>query len=132
MSTLQKRLLLFIIFTVVIMSCTREKVVVPEYTIYGSWVRLITDTHGIKFNAELRIKTDNSFEFILLEDVPGHTNSSGKFTFSSDIITIIKDADCHGDGVYEFVVSEKKLALIVVTDKCAPRVLALQGVWNKK
>jgi hypothetical protein len=132
MSTRQKRSLPFIIVTVLIMSCTLNKAVVPEYKIYGSWVRHITDTQGIRFYAELKIKTDNSFEFILLENVPGHTNSSGKFTLSGDTLTIIKDADCHGDGVYEIVVSENKLAFVAVTDQCTPRVLALQGVWSSK
>lgn len=131
----QNRLWLFIIlniFTVFILSCTREKIVNPEYTIYGSWVRLITDTQGIQFNAELKINTDNSFEFILLEDAPGHTNSSAEFTLNENIFTITNDSDCEGEGVYEFVVTDKNLAFVAVTDDCAPRVHAIQGVWGKK
>ena len=132
---MKKRLLLFIlsmIFTVVIMSCTRENIVASEDAIYGSWVRLITDSQKLQFNAELKIKTDNSFDFILLENATGHTNSSGEITLSGNIFTVINDADCGVDGVYEFVVSEKKLTFVAVADKCAPRLLVLQGVWSKK
>lgn len=124
--------ILFMIFAVVILSCTKEKIVTPEHTIFGSWTRAITDTEGVQFNAELKINTDNSFEFILLEEVPGHTNSSGEFTLSDDIFTIINDTDCDSDGVYEFVVTDEKLALVVVMDDCAPRVVAIQGVWGIK
>jgi hypothetical protein len=135
MSIRQKRLLFFIsliIFTIVILSCTQEKNMVSEDTIYGSWVRSITDAQGLQFNAELKIKNDNSFDFILLENVAGHTNSSAEFTLSEDIFTVINDKDCGVDGVYEFVVTEKKLTFIAVADECVPRKLALQGVWSKK
>lgn len=121
-----------IFITVVVMSCSREKIVAPESTIYGSWVRLITDAQGLQFNAELKIKSDNSFDFILLENVPGHTNSSAEFTLSGDIFKVINDKDCDVDGVYEFVVTENKLVFVVVADECAPRKLVLQGVWRKK
>jgi hypothetical protein len=130
-----KRLFLSItsvILTVFFLSCTREKIVFSESTVYGSWVRLVTDSQEVQFNAELKIKTDDSFDFILLEDVPGHSNSSGEFTLSGDIFTVINDADCGVDGVYEFVVSDKKLAFVAVADECAPRVIVLQGVWSKK
>jgi len=104
----------------------------PEYTIYGSWVRLITDSQGLQFNAEFKIKTDNTFDFILLENVAGHTNSSGEFTLSGNIFTVINDADCGVDGAYELVVSEKKLTFVALADECSPRVVVLQGVWSKK
>ena len=129
------RLLLFIILIIFAManiSCTQENIVRSEGTIYGSWVRHITDSKKLQFNAELKIKTDNRFDFILLENAPGHTNSSGEMTLKGNVITIINDSDCGGDGVYEFVVSEKKLAIVAVDDKCTPRMLALQGVWTKK
>lgn len=121
-----------IFITVTVMSCSREKIATPEDMIYGSWERLITDSQELQFNAELKIKEDNSFDFILLEDVPGHTNSSAKFTLSGDSFTIINDKDCDGDGIYEFVVNEKQLVFIAVADECAPRKHALQGVWSKK
>jgi hypothetical protein len=135
MAIRQKRLLLVLIlsvFTAVVLSCGSDDVVSPEPTIYGSWVRLITDSQGSQFNAELKIKNDNSFDFILLDNVPGHTNSSAEFTLNGDVFTIINDKDCSSDGVYKYVVSDKELALVVVTDECAPRALALRGVWSKE
>ena len=113
-------------------SCTQENIVRSEGTIYGSWVRHITDSKKLQFNAELKIKKDNSFDFTLLENAPGHTNSSGEITLKGNVLTIINDTDCGVDGVYEFVVCEKKLALVAVADKCTPRLLAMQGVWNRK
>jgi hypothetical protein len=132
---MKKRLFVFsiiIFITLAVISCSREKIVAPESTIYSSWERLITDAHGLQFNAELKIKDDNSFDFILLENVPAHTNSSAEFTLSGDMFTVINDKDCGVDGVYEFVVTKKKLAFIAVADECAPRKLVLQGVWSKK
>ena len=104
----KKRLLFyfFIIITVAITSCTREKIVEPDYAIYGSWVRLITDSQGIQFNAELKINKNNSFDFILLDNAPGHTNSAAEFTLNEGTMTIINDSDCNVDGAYEFVVSK--------------------------
>ena len=131
---MNRRLMLLItsiLFTAVILSCTKEKIVASDNSIYGSWERLIIDTHGVHFNAELKIKTDNTFEFILLETVPGHSNSSGEYTMNENNFTVINDADCGVDGNYEYVVSENKLAFVAVADDCAPRVAAMQGVWSK-
>ena len=114
------------------LSCNREKIVSPEWTIYGSWVRLITDTQGTQFNAELRINKNNSYDFLLLDEAPGHTNSSAEFELDGDIITITDDADCDVEGIYECVISESKLALIALDDACTPRMLAIQGVWHEK
>ena len=132
----KKRLLnSFIILTIItfmILACKREEAIPPEPTIYGSWVRLITDSLGIQFNAELKMNSDNSFDFILIDSVPGHTNSSAEFTLNGNTITIINDSDCNVDGEYEYVVTDKKLAFIAVDDECGPRLKALQGVWTKK
>jgi hypothetical protein len=80
----------------------------------------------------LKITTDNAFDFILLENSPGHTNSSGNFALSGNVFAVINDADCGFDGAYEFVVSENNLVFIAIADSCAPRKAVLQGVWSKK
>lgn len=123
---------LSIILAMVTASCAHERNAASEGTIYGSWVRLITDSKKLQFNAELKIKTDHTFDFILLENAPGHTNSSGEIALKGNVLTIIHDADCGTDGIYEFVVSEKKLAFVAVADECTPRRLAMQGVWSRK
>lgn len=133
-SVRQIRALFIIILSiaaVVLVSCGND-VSGPEPSIYGSWVRLITDSQGVQFNAEMDIKTDGSFDFILLQDVPGHTNTSGEFTLDGDVFTVGSDKDCNSDGVYKYTVTNKELTFVVVQDACAPRVLDLQGTWSNK
>ncbi|MBC8181371.1 hypothetical protein H8E88_09620 [candidate division KSB1 bacterium] len=84
------------------------------------------DSQGIQFIAELKIKTDNSYDSILLDDVPVHTNSFAEFTLNEETITIINDSDFNVDGTYEFVVSENKLALVVVTETIVIKFLKKQ------
>lgn len=124
---------LIILFSLLI-SCSDSDSTSPEPAIYGSWVRLITDSEGIQFNAEFKINSNNTYEFILLdEDTPGHTNSAAAFTLSGNVMTIIEDADCVDMiGTYEFVVTETKLAYVAFEDECTPRMAALQGIWDKK
>jgi uncharacterized lipoprotein YehR (DUF1307 family) len=110
-------------------SCEKEE---EEPTLYGSWVLLITDSEGLKFNAELLINADNSYNFIVLDQNTTHTDSYAEFTLQQDTMKIAVDADCDGTGIYEYMVSETQLSLIAVSDPCSPRIAALQGVWDKK
>jgi hypothetical protein len=121
-----------ILTIIALLSCTRETIVTPEDTIFGTWLRRITDAQNQQFDAELIIKSDNTFDFILLQTVPGHNNSSGQFTLKGEFFTVINDVDCGVDGTYQFVVSDTKLAFVAVADACAPRQLVLQGVWSKR
>jgi len=95
-------------------------------------VRLITDSQNLEFNAELKIRPENNFSFIVLDSNTTHTNSYAEFEISTDTMTIILDGDCNEVGIYEFLVSDNKLSLIAVIDSCGPRIGALQGIWNKK
>jgi hypothetical protein len=104
----------------------------PDNTIYRSWVRLITDSQNLKFNAELKIRTDNSYSFIVLDSNTTHTNSYAEFEISNDTMRIVLDYDCSATGIYEFLVSSNKLSLVAVNDSCAPRVAAIQGIWKIK
>jgi hypothetical protein len=105
----------------------------PEPTLHGSWVRDLTDAVGVTFTAELRFNNDNSYDFLLLTDAPGHTESAARFTLSGHTMTITVDADCPGMiGIYDYVASAEALALVGVEDACGPRQAALQGVWDKK
>jgi hypothetical protein len=125
---------LFILLPIFLSFCSDDDPVSSQATIYGSWVRLITDSEGIQFNAEFKINSNNTYEFILLdEDTPGHTNSAAVFTISGNEMTIIEDADCVDIiGIYEFLVADTQLAFIGVEDECLPRLAALQGIWEKK
>ncbi len=128
----------FLLFSIAVLTfsffaCeTEDDVTAPEVTIEGSWVRDITDTQGLNFTAELKFNGDNTYDFILLTDAPGHTNSTAEFTFSNDQMTIINDVDCGVDGVYNVAISSIALTLTAVDDECAPRQAAIEGIWAKK
>lgn len=111
---------------------TEDDVTAPALTLEGSWVRDITDTQGLTFTAELKFNGDNTYDFILISDAPGHTNSSAEFTFSENTMTIINDADCGVDGIYNVEITERSLTLTAVNDECAGRKSAIEGVWTKK
>jgi len=111
---------------------TESEVTSPGKTVYGSWVRNITDSEGFQFTAELKYNQDNTYDFILLTNAPGHTNSSAEFTLSNDQITIINDADCGVIGIYGYVIGDNSLALVAADDECSGRKAAIQGVWNRK
>ncbi|MCD4681527.1 MAG: hypothetical protein K8S00_14190 [Bacteroidales bacterium] len=126
-------LLLSSLLSLSFFSCNKDSdCIIPNNSIYHSWVRLITDSQNLKFNAELKINTNNSFNFIVLDSNTTHTNSYAEFTLQNDTMTIIIDYDCNETGIYEFLVSDDKLSLIAVNDSCGPRIAAIQGIWNKK
>ena len=125
------RLLAVLVLGLCLLSCDNDSTG-PDPSLYGSWVRDITDSAGVTFTAELKINTDNSYDFILLTQAPGHTNSSAQFTLSGRRMSITVDADCSGVGVYQYVVSTDALALVGIEDPCGPRQAALEGVWDKK
>ncbi len=103
-------------------------------TIYGSWVRDITDTQGLTFTAEITFNTNNTYDFKILTTAPGHSDGTGNFinTAADSQLSIVNDAQCGVDGRYDYVIGESSIALIAKTDDCPQRVTALQGVWKKK
>ncbi len=100
--------------------------------IYGSWTVLQTDQDGLQYNVELKFNTNNSYNWILLDTVEGHTNSFAEFTLSENIMTITVDADCSSIGEYYLTVEANKLTMIAKTEECGPRAAALEWVWKKK
>ena len=127
-------LLTITLFTFFIFSCKGDNndPTAPEVTISGSWTRIITDAQGLQFTAELKFNGNNTYDFILLSDTPGHTNSTAEFTLKDDQITIINDTDCGVDGIYNFTITTTKLTLTAVNDQCTPRKAAIEGVWTNK
>ncbi len=118
---------------IVVVSCKKDcDHTITDNSIYKSWVRLITDSQNLKFNAELKIRPENNLSFIVLDSNTTHTNSYAEFTISHDTLTIVLDGECNQIGIYEFLVSDNKLSLIAVNDSCGPRISAIQGIWNKK
>lgn len=100
-----------------------------EDLIYNKWIKTITDDAGVTFEAILHIKEDNSYDFILVEETPGHTNSTAEFEIGEDKLKIIEDADCDSDGIYFYSATSEYLVLTADYDDCEGRKKAIEGVW---
>lgn len=129
-------LLVLVLTTIMFLSigCSESTTTETEVTIYGSWTRLITDDAGLQFNAELKID-ENSYNFIVLDEGTGHTDSYAELTITNSKILIVSDEDCLSLGevaTYEFLLTSEKLSLFAAEDSCYPRVKAIQGIWDKK
>ncbi len=112
-------------------SCTKdEDEPVPD--IYGSWTVLQTDSEGLQFHVELRFNTNNTYDWLLLDTVPTHSNSHAEFTMNASVLTIVSDADCSGTGQYYITVNSNKLSMIAQHDDCEPRAAALEYIWERK
>ncbi len=80
----------------------------------------------------MRFNTDNSYDWILLDTVEGHTNSHAEFNLVENIMVITSDPDCSAKGEYYLIKELNKLAVISITDGCEPRAAALEYLWEKK
>jgi len=105
---------------------------VPSPDIYGSWTVLQMDSQGLQYNVELKFNTNNTYDWILLDTVEGHSSSHAEFTLSENLMTITVDEDCSSLGEYFLTVEADKLSVISKSDGCAPRATALEWVWKRK
>lgn len=127
--------ILFLLIILISASCKKDcncDNSVPTPDIYESWVVLQSDAQGQLFNVELKFNTNNTYDWILLDSVAGHTNSHAEFELSANRMTIVMDPDCNSAGEYYLAVEADKLAIIAITDACGPRAKALEWVWNRK
>lgn len=116
----------------IIGSCTKVDDNVQTPDIVGSWIVLQTDNQNIQYNVELRFNTDNTYDWILLDSVEGHSDSHAGFNLVNNVMVINNDADCSFEGEYILVKESNKLAIISVSDGCSPRAEALEYIWQKK
>ena len=119
---------IFIFFS----SCKKDNDSIQTPDIYGSWTVLQTDAQGLQYNVELKFNTDNSYDWILLDTVDGHSNSHAKFNLAENVMVITEDPDCSLEGEYILIKESNKLAIIAITDGCGPRAAALEYLWEKK
>ncbi|NOR86199.1 MAG: hypothetical protein GQ527_01180 [Bacteroidales bacterium] len=135
---MKKYLLLFVTvlsFSIILLSCNKDEEnedVVESPDIYGSWLVLQSDSQGVQYHVELKINDNNTYDWILLDSVAGHSSSFAEFTLTEDIMRITVDADCSSVGAYYMIVEANKLAIIAKTEECGPRADALEWVWEKK
>ena len=59
-----------------------------------SWTRVITD-ENLRFKVRLDFR-EQTFGFVLLEDTPGHHDSSGRLEVLGREFVLNKDVDCEG------------------------------------
>lgn len=115
---------------IILSSCEDNDPVSSSEDIIGSWTKIVTDTEGISYQVRLDID-QNSYDFIILSDVPGHTDSYAEYIIEDGMMKIIEDEDCYGIiGYYDFSVSGNKLTLTAVDDNCELRAMSLEGVWT--
>lgn len=126
--------LLLLVLPLLIGACADTAPETPGASIYGQWQREVTDEDGLSFLAELSLAEDGTLDWKPVEDAPGHSASSARFTVDGQTLTITDDPDCEGSGpgTYQILVSESELELTAGDDACAPRVVALEGVWRAK
>ncbi len=124
--------LISLVFLVFIFGSCEKECEIQSPDIYGSWVSLQTDSESVQFNVELKINTNNTFDWILLDSVSGHSNSHAEFIYSENVMAITNDADCASVGEYYMTVEANKLAIISKTDACGPRATGLEWVWKRK
>ena len=118
-----------VIIAVLIGSCKKDDD--PSPNIYGSWTVLQMDDTGLQYNVELKINTDNSYDWLLLDEIAGHSNSHAEFSLNGSIMSINNDADCSSVGEYLITMDSGKLSLIARSEECGPRASALEWVWAK-
>lgn len=94
-----------------------------------SWTRVITEG-DIQFKVRLDFHAQ-TFEFVLLEEVPGHEDSSGRLEATGQEFILSEDADCEGaTGRYAWEIIGNTLKIDVLEDGCTPRATALVGQWD--
>jgi hypothetical protein len=99
--------------------------------LYETWTRFVTEFDDTTFNARLVINDDNSYDFVVVDDVEGHTDCHAKFHLNGSTIEIYEDADCGGTGEYTFSINDDVLTIQLVSDNCSPRAKAIAGVWHE-
>lgn len=94
-----------------------------------SWTRVIMDG-DIRFKVRLDFH-EQTFDFVLLEDAPGHDDSSGRLEVIGQEFILSEDVDCEAAmGRYAWEIIDNILEISVLEDECAPRTAALIGQWD--
>lgn len=98
--------------------------------IIGSWQKIMVD-QGISYRVKLTLTTSGTLNWEMIDQIPGHTNSSVSFAAIDNTIIIHHDPDCDGNGYYSYKVSDAGLIIAMVKDKCPARSPSFSGTWSK-
>ena len=97
--------------------------------LHTSWTRVLID-EGIRFRVRLDFH-EQTFDFVLLEEAPGHDDSSGLLEVVGHEFIMSGDVVCEGAaGQYTWKIIDDTLEIDVIEDPCAPRAAALIGQWD--
>jgi len=111
-------------------SCSKEQVETAD--ILGTWTVTQSDDQGLTYDVELIFNDDNSYDWTIPAGAQGHSDSHAEFELIDNIMTIVVDPDCAGEGKYNLILDDDKLAIISIEDACEARIHALEYVWTKK
>jgi len=97
--------------------------------VHTSWTRTIRDGE-IRFKARLYFHSE-TFDFVLLEEVPGYGDSTGKLEVDGYRFKLNDDGDCPGeDGIYSWEIRDNRLQIEGIKDECEMRADSLIGEWD--
>lgn len=96
-----------------------------------SWTRTNTDDAQLSFRVRLDFYSDH-YDFLLLEEAEGHTDSTAKIRISTGEFEIFEDEDCaEPNAKYSWSIENDVLTLTKITDACEGRLKAIEGQWNR-
>jgi len=101
----------------------------PEL-INTSWTRINTDVNDVSYRVKINFSS-NILDFILLEPVEGHENSSVRIGVTDKEVEILEDEDCGSGATYSWAIAGDKLTLKRIVDDCEMRFLSLEGEWSR-
>ena len=121
---------LLLLVSVLFFACdkTDESEYTPVYTVEGNWARFV-QLEDTVFWAEARFEKSGTYNYVILDSIPGHGNTQGTYTYADNKLTI-NNEDCTGPGVYKVEFAQFLVTLTHEADNCAPRVKSLDGTWS--
>ncbi len=119
-------LLLFLVTLTINSSCKKDSTV----NIIGSYTR--TQAYGTgTYLVKLTFSENDVMKWEPVDSIPGHSATILNYKVEGAIIRIYGDSDCGNEAYYNFTLSGEILTILVKTDECAPRQLALCGLWTQ-
>lgn len=103
--------------------------VIPQ-NLCGSWQKSVVE-QGISYRVNLVLTPEGVLKWIMVDPIPGHTNSTVPFAATDNIITIYNDPDCNGNGYFNYVLQNNTLTCTYLKDQCPPRSQSFSGIWSK-
>jgi|GEM_PF-3309953 len=100
------------------------------HQLLGSWTKEM-EAEGVLYDVKLTMNTSGELLWEMIDPIPGHTNSSVSFTVLDNVIIIYNDAECGGNGYFEFEIEGGTLTINTIKDSCPPRSPSFTGVWTR-